>query len=611
MTAPHRLLMCALAALVIGSAAPAQAQRIDFEQKLQDAYVRIDALSNLTAEQKQAQRAAAVEEITKAVEVFNQHIGDLQAAAEQLKTVGDMAGYDLKKVEEFSEKLKTLNESSVLKGMGTALEIKGQVEQISSIYNEAKALDNNQNLPPSTRRGLAVLQAFGNVMKTYGGSVPLMGGALETYGEIVDGIAKAAPNLKTTSAGQLDRALVAKEVLQGIPNAGSATPMPTDLMQNDLFIVEMQPDTGNRSEFYMRRPEGVLLESDTSAWIKVDYDKVKGIIADYKMMKLQERYIQIEKSGSSPEDKESAREAAKAAIRETTPGAKELYPFIQNAKNRAALTQASRQAARALALEPLRKEIARTVDPRVTSEQVAFAQNSLTTYGTMLNMPIDPARRAVLLREYFKDRNGLWKAMRLKTVLLHPGLGDMLRAQNKDPATMTMDEMAAAVRQWLVKAHAPAAQPVEGARPPNASSKLTNEQLCACINDFHKTITPRLALDNCRKGEGANCLRVDVQIVETFKLKYDAKRSDGPQFCGGVFKVTWVYPPGYKHRRTGDIGTVSTRVTNSYSIAGARSRCDQFMAQQPGSGGSAAPSATPCTPSVADPFCALKGTAPK
>jgi hypothetical protein len=43
--------------------------------------------------------------------------------------------------------------------------------------------------------------------------VPLIGGAPETYGEIVDGLAKAAPNLKTTSAGQLDRALVAKEVL--------------------------------------------------------------------------------------------------------------------------------------------------------------------------------------------------------------------------------------------------------------------------------------------------------------------------------------------------------------------------------------------------------------
>lgn len=611
MIAPIRVVMFALAALVIGAAAPVHAQRIDFEQKLQDAYARIDALSNLTAEQKQSQRATAVEEITKAAEIFNQHIGDLQAAAEQFKAVGDITGYDLKKVEEFSEKLKALNESSVLKGMGTALEIKGQVEQISSIYNEAKALDSNQNLPPSTRRGLAVLQAFGNVMKNYGGSVPLMGGALETYGEIVDGIAKAAPNLKTTSAGQLDRTLVAKEMLQGIPNSGAATPIPTDLMQNDLFIVEMQPDTGNQSEFYMRRPEGVLLESDTPSWIKVDYDKVKGIVADYKMMKLQERYNQIEKSGASPEDKESARDAAKTAIRATTPGAKELYPFIQNAKNRAALTQASRQAARTLALEPLRKVIASTVDPRVTSEQVAFAQESLTTYGTMLNMPIDPARRAVLLREYFKDRNALWKAMRLKTVLLHPGLGDMLRAQNKDPATMTMDEMAAAVRQWRANARKPATQPLDGVRPPNESSKLTNEQLCACINDFHKIITQRVALDDCRKAEGANCLRVEVQILETFKLKYDAKRSDGPQFCGGVYKVTWVYPPGYKHRRTVDVGTVSTRVTSNYSIAGARSRCNQFMAQQPGSGGSAAPSATTCTPSVADPFCALKGKAPK
>lgn len=176
---------------------------------------------------------------------------------------------------------------------------------------------------------------------------------------------------------------------------------------------------------------------------------------------------------------------------------------------------------------------------------------------------------------------------------------------------MTMEDMAAAVRQWRVNAHKTPTPPLGGAGSPNESRKLTNEQLCACINNFHTTVTQRVALDDCRKAEGANCLRVDVQIVETFKLEYDAKRADGPQFCGGVFKVTWVYLAGYKHRRSVDIGTASTRVTSNYSMDAARKRCDQFLAQQPGKGGSAATSAVPCTPSVTDPFCALKGTALK
>lgn len=119
------------------------------------------------------------------------------------------------------------------------------------------------------------------------------------------------------------------------------------------------------------------------------------------------------------------------------------------------------------------------------------------------------------MEQYFRDKDALFRSMRIGAVELHPGLDAMLHAQNKNRATMNMDEMEAAVRQWSMKAHAPAT-PAAGAS--QITNNLTNQQICACINDYQKTIVPRVALDNCRKAEGANCLRVEVQVVETFKI---------------------------------------------------------------------------------------------
>ena len=296
--------------------------------------------------------------------------------------------------------------------------------------------------------------------------------------------------------------------LKGLPTIGDKQPAYTHLTLADknLSIVEL------RGPAEASGAGNIYVQSNSGGWREVKYDDIAGIIADYKMA-----------TGE-------------------TPSASALQIYLDDPKQRRGLSAAANQSATDVMLEPERRAIEDDLRKRsgnkdltITIEQFRTVYGRINDHISGLGLPVNSANRSTWVSEWFRNEIGVTRSMIAQSISFHPGLEAIIRAEGKNPATISIEEMKAAIKKWHENRRAvpvPPDQPTPQAMVEDVS-KLNNEQVCLCYNDYIKTIWGARVVAACRKTFGENCLNVKISATYSYLRAMDMCLGFGTASLGG------------------------------------------------------------------------------
>jgi len=390
-----------------------------FDAGLKAALDRVDHDKQLSDAQRAKARLDLVNNFLGTAELAAKSLDDLQAYTQIVRETGLCFNYDLKRVEQFAERIEALTSMPSFQAARKAGELTGKAigyaDKINTIRSQAaqaaKILRESKDLPSGARRTLAALSALGSALQ-HAGDVPGLGACLDAYGQVTEKFVGVVQKTNKRIIYNLQGgALMGKDLpeLAGLPKNNSTSGYQrTELWLMGVPVIKGVQDQG-ADEWFLR--------GDSGLWAPIsaaEHERIKAITAQWMMVN-----------------------------KKKLPKPNQILKLLNDPKACKELASSARDdAAWTLLKERVRKVM---VDPDKPLKQALSefngAQDKLKAWSGDLNVPMDRGSIDIVTRLYIQDPKWAEKWFRAKVYGLYPDIKAAIESKGVDPSTVSIEQL--------------------------------------------------------------------------------------------------------------------------------------------------------------------------
>ncbi len=183
----------------------------------------------------------------------------------------------LQEVKKFQKSLKRLANHPALQGFESYMQVQKDWDNFVNITSGLSKTKNNPDLPPSAKSSLGALQSLGLGLQQLG-KTPVLGAALEGYGDMIGELAKTLNNLAgnataTSKAGIFSK--VEEQELLGNLNKSNQYAK-TPLWKYGIPVIHEWPYSIGKEKYYIQHSNGF--------WKPVEYSDIAEIAVSYQLV---------------------------------------------------------------------------------------------------------------------------------------------------------------------------------------------------------------------------------------------------------------------------------------------------------------------------------------
>ena len=360
---------------------------------------------NIALDELQDRHQQLMDTSTNLLFLSNEALQASKKLAEYAATVqatGMMFDQPLQEVKKFQDTLERLTSHPSLQGFDQFMEIKGNYDDLIGLVSDYKTTLDNHDLPPPAKNSLLALQTIGNGFKRLS-KTPILGAALEGYGEIIGGLAKTMNSLagQVTATAQAGIFSSTEEFwyLGNLPNRQYAK---TEFWKHGIRLVSVFHYGPGKNQYYLQRPDG--------EWTEVEKDGYTEIVQIFSAFQVtQKRTITHE----------------------------ELWSYLENGSARASLKKEAENELEYLRIASILRDVD-GVSERGNYGRFSQVQDKVKRWHEDFRLPLTYRQLSYYIQSEFREPGSAIRMVRKRLVGVYPGFGSYLAFLGEDPQTIHM-----------------------------------------------------------------------------------------------------------------------------------------------------------------------------